>query len=442
MALKGTLIVIDDNRNILEAVRLLMMRHVENVVTSSTPSAIPELLHDHHPRVVLLDMNFRSKVNNGNEGLYWLKEIRRLSPATAVVLFTAYADVSLAVEGMKLGAKDFVVKPFENEVLVEVVKEAFRSGAEKRASSQASSGMLWGDSPSMTELKRIVERVAVTDANILITGENGTGKDLLAREIHSLSSRSSGPLEIVDMGAVIETLFESELYGHVKGSFTDAKADRVGKFESAHSGTLFLDEIGNLPYHLQAKLLTSIQQRQITRVGSNQPRPIDIRLICATNRNLSRMVTDGEFRQDLFYRINTVHLELPPLRSRREDIPSFVRLFLEKYAKIYNRAIPEVSDEALRRLQLMRWPGNIRQLEHVVEKALIMNDSPVLAAGSFELWEDPVDDRQFSEGTLEEVERQAIASAIKRNSGNLAEVARQLGITRQTLYNKIRKYDL
>lgn len=301
--------------------------------------------------------------------------------------------------------------------------------------------MLWGKSPEMQKVRMLVEKVAPTDANILITGENGTGKDLLAREIHRLSLRHQGPMEIVDMGAVIETLFESELYGHAKGAFTDAKTNKAGKFETAHGGTLFLDEIGNLPYHLQAKLLTALQQRKIIRVGTNTPRDIDIRLICATNRDLPRMVAEGKFRQDLFYRINTVVIELPPLRERREDIPQLVETFVRKYAEIYSREIPKVSDEAMRRLCSQSWPGNIRQMEHTVEKALILTDSDTLHAHDFDLHDQhpsPVEQPT----TLEAMEFKAITEAIRQNQGNMSEVARQLGITRQTLYNKLRKYGI
>lgn len=434
-----TIIVVDDNKDILSAVKLLMKSRVE-VVTTSTPDYLPDLLRRHHPEVVLLDMNFRATVNTGNEGLYWLSEIRRLSPQTAVVLFTAYADVGLAVEGMKLGAVDFVVKPFDNQMLTEVLENAFR-GRGKGGKSDAPN-MLWGKAPAMLKLRSIVERVATTDANILITGENGTGKDLLAREIHRLSLRSSGPMETVDMGAVTDTLFESELYGHVKGAFTDARADRPGKFETAHGGTLFLDEIGNLPYPLQAKLLTSLQQRQVVRVGSNTPRPIDIRLICATNLNLQEMVRQGGFRQDLYYRINTVTIEIPPLRERKGDLPAFVNLFLNKYAKLYGKEVPEVSAEAMRRLQGRQWNGNIRQLEHVVEKALILSDGDKLGSEDFDIYDEGDNAGSVSGGTLEDIERKAISDAMKRYVGNLAEVARQLGITRQTLYNKIKRYGL
>ena len=434
-----TLLAVDDNTNILTAIKMLMKGKVDEVVTTPNPDCIPELLRRHQPQVVLLDMNFRATVNTGNEGLYWLREIRRLSPRTAVVLFTAYADVQLAVEGMKIGAADFVVKPFDNDTLADVIKKAFGDSGRKNKNEQPR--MLWGSSETMTRLRSIVERVAATDANILITGENGTGKDLLAREIHRLSLRSRGPLEIVDMGAVIETLFESELYGHAKGAFTDAKTDRAGKFETAHGGTLFLDEIGNLPYPLQAKLLTSIQQRTIVRVGSNEPRSIDIRLICATNRDLPQMVADGQFRQDLYYRINTVQLELPPLRERRQDIPEFVNLFASKYAKLYGKDIPTVSDEAIRRLSSQQWPGNIRQLEHAIERAVIMNDTPLLKSEHFELNDEPTASAA-PDGTLEDMERSAIAAAINRHAGNLTEVARQLGVTRQTLYNKIKRYGI
>lgn len=434
------LLVVDDNREVLSAVRMLMTPKVDEVITSSTPVSIPELIRRHKPQVVLLDMNFRAAVNNGNEGLFWLSEIKRIAPEVSVVLFTAYADVALAVEGMKIGATDFVVKPFDNTQLSEVLLQAFGK-KERKAHNPDTPRMLWGESPEMRRLKTLLERVAPTDANILITGENGTGKDLLAREIHRLSRRSSGSLEIVDMGAVIETLFESELYGHAKGAFTDAKADRVGKFETANGGTLFLDEIGNLPYHLQAKLLTSLQQRKITRVGTNTPRDIDVRLICATNRNLPQMVANGEFRQDLFYRINTVTIELPPLRNRSEDIPAFVDMFVKKYADIYALPVPEVTEEAMRRLSSQSWPGNIRQLEHTVEKALILSDGSKLDVHDFDLHDTRIIATPEST-TLESMERNAITAAIKLHNGNMSEVARHLGITRQTLYNKLRKYGL
>lgn len=434
------LLVVDDNKGVLAAVKMLMTPKVDEVITTPSPVTIPELIRRHRPQVVLLDMNFRASINNGNEGLFWLSEIRRIAPEVAVVLFTAYADVALAVEGMKMGATDFIVKPFDNTRLTEILLNAFWGKGGKKQKKE-SPQMIWGESAEMQQVRMIVERVAPTEANILITGENGTGKDLLAREIHRLSRRSDGPIEVVDMGAVIETLFESELYGHAKGAFTDAKADRAGKFETAHGGTLFLDEIGNLPYHLQAKLLTALQQRKIVRVGTNTPRDIDIRLICATNLNLQNMVASGEFRQDLFYRINTVAIEIPPLRNRTEDIPTLVDLFIKKYAGIYSLSEVKVTDEAMRRLCSQSWPGNIRQLEHVVEKALILSNGAILDVHDFDLHDAQISPATES-ATLESLERNAITAAIKLNNGNMSEVARQLGITRQTLYNKLRKYGL
>ena len=434
-----TLLVADDNKNVLSAVKMLLRDKIDEVVTTSSPDTIPHLILKHRPQVVLLDMNFRSAVNNGNEGLYWLREIKRMSSSTSVVLFTAYADVALAVEGMKLGASDFVVKPFDNAKLTYAILKAFGNATDKKYQSSKSL-MLWGNSAIMQQVRSLTERIAPTDANILITGENGTGKDLLAREIHNLSKRAAGPMEIVDMGAVIETLFESELYGHSKGAFTDAKTDRAGKFETAHGGTLFLDEIGNLPCHLQAKLLTAIQQRKIVRVGTNTPRDIDIRLICATNRDLKQMVADGEFRQDLYYRINTVTIELPPLRDRAEDIPALVEMFVGKYARMYGKSSVNVSDEAMRQLCAQQWPGNIRQLEHTVEKAMIISDSPTLGIRDFDLRDTHASHNEPT--TLESIERDAITKAVKQYGSNMSEVARQLGITRQTLYNKLRKYGI
>lgn len=435
-----TLLVVDDNRDVLSAVKLLMKSKVDEVVTTPDPSSIPQLIRKHKPQVVLLDMNFRATVNSGNEGLYWLREIKGIAPDIAVVLFTAYADVSLAVEGMKIGASDFIVKPFDNTVLAETLINAFGRDKGKKIKPSGPK-MLWGESPAMQQVRMIVERVAPTDANILITGENGTGKDLLAREIHRLSKRSGAHIETVDMGAVIETLFESELYGHTKGAFTDARSDRAGKFETAHGGTLFLDEIGNLPYHLQAKLLTSLQQRKIVKVGSNIPIDIDIRLICATNKDLPGMVAEGAFRQDLFYRINTITIELPPLRERQEDIPALVEMFIKKYAAIYSRPEVNVSEEALTRLCAQVWQGNIRQLEHAVEKAMILSDRSQLGITDFDLHE-PQSTMSGQATTLESLERNAITTAIKMHGGNMSEVARHLGITRQTLYNKLRKYGI
>lgn len=329
MTKQGTILVVDDNKGILTAVQMLLGTCFEKVITISTPNKIKATLHDENIDVVLLDMNFSAGINTGNEGLFWLSEIKKEDASIQVVLFTAYADIDLAVRGIKEGAADFVVKPWDNAKLLETLKTAYNiRTANRKGISIATdklvvskeSGMFWGESNAMQQLRSLIEKVARTDANILVTGENGTGKEMLAREIHLLSNRKKETLVPVDMGAITETLFESELFGHVKGAFTDARADRPGKFEVANKGTLFLDEIGNLSYHLQAKLLTALQRRSIVRVGSNTPIPVNIRLICATNRDLQEMVQKGDFREDLLYRINTIHVEIPPLRERPEDI--------------------------------------------------------------------------------------------------------------------------
>lgn len=453
---KGRLLVVDDNKSVLLAVSMLMQSHFEKVMTLALPQQIPSLLREFQPDVVLLDMNFTTSINSGNEGLFWLKEIMKQKSDTRVVLFTAYADVNLAVNGMKDGAVDFVVKPFDNDNLVGVLIQA-RDGKKEtkqvgKTESKPQQGMFWGNSPAMVKLRTIVERIAKTDANVLITGENGTGKELLAREIHQLSHRHSGPMVAVDMGALTETLFESELFGHVKGAFTDAKSDHAGKFEEAENGTLFMDEIGNLSYQLQAKLLRALQQRYITRVGGNKQIDVNIRLVCATNKNLQGMVSAGEFREDLLYRINTIHLEIPSLRERKEDIPAFVNLFMEKYAKMYNRSGLVLSRDAEEKLKNCAWLGNIRELEHVVEKAVIMSDNNTLTAADFDTPKTsdimdkgvPTSDIGFSmQGqTLEDMEKNMIKASMMECDGNLSLVAQQLGISRQTLYNKLKRYGL
>lgn len=443
MKIEGTLLVVDDNKAILQAVETLARRTFAKVVTTPRPDDIPALLRAERPAVLLLDMNFRADINSGNEGLYWLKQAQKASPSTAVVLFTAYADVQLAVKGMKEGAADFVTKPFDNDELMQTLVRAAGKEASGKRPDSGTPQMIWGTSPAMTRLQEVVEKIAATEANVLITGENGTGKELLAKEIHRLSARSQAPIVTVDMGAVVETLFESELFGHAKGAFTDARADRPGKFEAASHGTLFLDEIGNLPYHLQAKLLSALQQRRITRVGSNTPIPIDIRLVCATNCDLPRMVASGEFRQDLFYRINTIKLELPALRERKDDIPVFARHFLEKYAKAYGKEAFELMPDACMALMEQPWPGNIRELEHVVEKAVIMADKNELGAADFDLSHVPQAAIAGADAqTLEDMERAMIARAISGCEGNMSMAAKQLGITRQTMYNKMKKYGL
>ena len=446
---QGTILIVDDNRNILTTVRMLLDSIFANIITIANPNSIPAKLREEHPDVVLLDMNFSSGINSGNEGLYWLREIKSLSPKTEVVLFTAYADIQLAVTGIKEGAADFIVKPFDNGKMISTLTEArdknkaADKAAGKLGGKNAQGMMYWGESEVMTDLRHVVEKVAATDANILITGENGTGKEVLANEIHRLSARSGKKMLPVDMGAISETLFESELFGHVKGAFTDAKVDKPGKFELADGSTIFLDEIGNLSYSLQAKLLTALQRRSIVRVGGSTQIPVDVRLVCATNRNLQQMVNDGEFREDLLYRINTIHLELPALRQRKADIVPLANRFLRQYSDIYNKTNLRFSYEAEKKLTSLPWYGNIRELQHAIEKAVILSDGGMISAedidgGNQTRREKPLEEVQ----TLDEMESRMIEKTIKECEGNLSVVAARLGISRQTLYNKIKRYGL
>ena len=413
MTKQGSILVVDDNKGILTAVQMLLGTCFEKVITISTPNKIKATLHDENIDVVLLDMNFSAGINTGNEGLFWLSEIKKEDASIQVVLFTAYADIDLAVRGIKEGATDFVVKPWDNAKLLETLKTAYNIRTTNRKGIaidtdklvvSKESGMFWGESNAMQQLRSLIEKVARTDANILVTGENGTGKEMLAREIHMLSNRKKETLVPVDMGAITETLFESELFGHVKGAFTDARADRPGKFEVANNGTLFLDEIGNLSYHLQAKLLTALQRRSIVRVGSNTPIPVNIRLICATNRDLQEMVRKEDFREDLLYRINTIHVEIPPLRERPEDIVPLTEIFLSKYANIYGKAAMRLSPDAKEKLKAQPWFGNIRELEHTIEKAVIIADRSVLDGNDFDFPRAKREPAAKEATTLEEME--------------------------------------
>lgn len=457
----GRIMVVDDNRAILSALKLLLPAYFSEVTLLSSPNELMRSMEKAKPEVVLLDMNFTAKVTTGNEGLFWLGEIKKQYPEVPVVLFTAYSDVALAVDAIKRGAFDFIIKPFDNAKLISTLQAALQLSRSRQEVKQlreikneirGEGEMYWGESPRMKELRRIVQKVARTDAGILITGENGTGKDMLAKEIHRMSKRSAESMVCVDVGSLPETLFESELFGHVKGAFTDARSDRAGKFEVASGGTLFLDEIGNLPLHLQTKLLTAIQTKSVTRVGSNTPVPVDIRLICATNRDLAQMVASGAFREDLYFRINTIHLTLPPLRERVEDIVPLAEIFLKKYAVKYGKDIDGISENARKDLEGREWKGNIRELQHVVEKAVILSDSRILDSDDF--FPDVRDrmdrgtDVPVSSGvkgrvmTLDEMEKEMIKEALRQHDGNMSMVAQQLGITRQTLYNKLKKYGL
>jgi DNA-binding NtrC family response regulator len=453
--LKGNILIVDDNKSILSALDILLSPQYNHVKCLSSPNQIMSELRllDYH--LVLLDMNFKSLANTGNEGLFWLQEIKNKYPTISVVHITAYGDVELAVNALKKGASDFILKPWENAKLLATVQSAIqlslsrgevdelkiRQKELKRALNKDDKFIV-GSSPQLLEVLRLVKKVAVTDTNVLITGENGTGKELIAREIHRLSKRNNEMLVSVDMGAIAETLFESELFGHVKGAFTDAKESRTGKFEVAHQGTLFLDEIGNLPHHLQAKLLSVLQNREICRLGAHKPSKIDIRLVCATNKNLPKMVEEGTFREDLLYRINTIQIEVPPLRARGNDILLLADFFLQKYAYKYDKSVPKLHKKAQDKLLKYAWPGNIRELEHCCEKAVILGEDTVLEADDFYLKPSSLNVRDSASLNIEMMEKKLIHEALDKNPCNVSAAANELGITRQTLYNKMRKFGL
>ena len=443
--------VVDDNKGILKALGLLLDKYFDKVILISSPNRIAGTLWNERVDVVLLDMNFSAGINTGNEGIYWLSQIKKADANIQVVVFTAYADIDLAVRAIKEGAADFVVKPWENDKLIATLLSAYNLGKSKkvkflkgmRQELSSAAPMFWGASQSMRQVRLLVDKVAATDANVLITGENGTGKEVLAREIHRLSSRAAELMVTVDMGALTESLFESELFGHVKGAFTDARTDRIGKFEIARGGTLFLDEIGNLSYHLQAKLLSAIQSRSIVRVGSNLSVPTDIRLICATNRNLPEMVTQKQFREDLLYRINTIELHIPPLRERGNDILLLADYFLDCYARKYKKKIGGLTRDAKTKLQSYAWPGNVRELQHAIERAVILSDGPMLRPENFMLHPAPAQKKgEPEELNLGVLEKEAIERALRRADGNITRAAELLGITRFALYRKLDKLGL
>jgi len=465
---KGKILIVDDNAGIRQALKILLPLHFEEVETLPSPVTLVSALERFRPDVVLLDMNFNTSINSGNEGLYWAGEIKKMMPEVEVVLFTAYADIQLAVEGMKRGAFDFIVKPWDNEKLLETLTSARdkarkamgrdSSGSALRMtrsgdgtgpchSERSEESMFWGTSKPMAAIRKTVEKIAPTDATVLITGENGTGKDVLAREIHAHSLRSGKPMVAVDAGAITETLFESELFGHVKGAFTDAHTDHVGKFEQAHGGTLFLDEIGNIPLHLQAKLLRVIQNRSVVRVGGSKAIPVNIRLICATNMDLEQLVREGRFREDLYYRINTVHIALPALRERREDIAPLAQRFIEQFAEKYHRPVAGLDDSAKQALESGYWSGNIRELQNCIEKAVILSEAKNLTAKDIQIDSSVASSlRMTNGGQLKQVrdaeEEHLVREAIERSNGNISAAAKALGVSRPTLYAKMKKYGL
>lgn len=449
----GTILIVDDNKSVLASLELLLENEFSTVRTAANPNQITALLSTTSIDIVILDMNFSAGINNGNEGLYWLKRIHEIRPSLPVVMLTAYGDVELAVKALKNGATDFLLKPWDNHLLIQKIKEAYKNNSKtedkrttkpnnksSRPESTNRTEMLTGHSPAMLQLIKVVAKVAKTDANILITGENGTGKEMLAKEIHRLSTRNTRPMLGVDMGAISESLFESELFGHERGAFTDAYESRPGKFEAANGSSLFMDEIGNLPLAMQAKLLTVLQNRNVTRIGSNKVIPIDIRLISATNKDIPEMVKQGLFREDLFYRINTIHLEIPPLRERGDDILLFIDTFLHRFAAKYQRPEMRMHEQTIEKLRSYHWPGNIRELQHAIEKAVILCEGNVIRPKDILVKQTWKPQTGSIVPNLEEVERQAIETAILQNNGNLTAAAEQLGISRQTLYNKLKRF--
>ena len=450
MSKSGTIIIVDDNKGVLTAVQILLKNYFSKVVTLSSPVTLTTVIREEMPEVVLLDMNFTSGINTGNEGLFWLHEIKKVRPELPVVLFTAYADIDLAIRGIKEGASDFVVKPWNNQKLVETLQAAASSAQHGRKTGNKKEPVntppiYWGESKPMQQLRMLIEKVATTDANILITGENGTGKEMLAREIHALSNRRQQEMIAVDMGAITESLFESELFGHVKGSFTDAHADRTGKFEAADHSTLFLDEIGNLSYEVQIQLLRALQERRIRPVGSNKEIEVDVRLVSATNENLQQAIEKGNFREDLYHRINEFTLRIPALKERQEDILLFANFFLDQANRELDRQLIGFDTAASQALQTYSWPGNLRQLKNIVKRATLLAQSNfiTLAELGYELQE-PIRSAGPQTFSLhdEATEKKRILEALKQTGNNKSKAAILLGIDRKTLYNKLKLYDI
>ncbi|MFP4449260.1 MAG: sigma-54-dependent transcriptional regulator [Bacteroidales bacterium] len=453
----GKILAIDDNEDILFALKLLLKNHVEKIDTETSPEAIPKRMKNEQYDVILLDMNFTKDAISGQEGFDWLKKILELDPDAVVVFITAYGDAEKAVKAIKAGATDFILKPWQNEKLLATVSSAIKLRQSKRETGVLKEKQkeinqiqdqpfheFIGESPEMKQVFNTIQKVAKTDANVLILGENGTGKELVARALHRNSPRNDEIFVSVDLGAIHENLFESELFGHVRGAFTDAKKDKAGRFELANEGTLFLDEIGNLTFPLQAKLLTVIERMEVIRVGANNPKKIDVRLICATNNDIHTMVDNEEFRQDLLYRINTVEIHLPPLRERTGDIPLLANHFLKQYSKKYRKPIKKINAEAMGKLNQHLWPGNVRELQHAVERAVIMCDSDVLEADDFIISSKgkPKDEIELETYDLDTIERNVIKKVLKQNQGNVTKAAEQLGLTRTSLYRRMEKYDL
>jgi DNA-binding NtrC family response regulator len=453
---KGKILIADDNEGILNSLSFILRQEFEEVTTIKNPSKFTSLLHSGSFDIILLDMNFSAGVNTGNEGMFWLKEIIKADPDAVIILITAYGDIELAVKAMKEGATDFIQKPFDTVKLVSTVKAAYQLRKSKvqvaklmQKQKHLSEDLdkkfnsLIGESPVMKDILLMVKKVAPTDANVLILGENGTGKELIAREIHRQSKRSDDVFISVDLGSLSESLFESELFGHVKGAFTGAAEDRKGRFETADGGTLFLDEIGNLPISLQSKLLTVLQNRYIIPVGSNKPVPVDVRLITATNKHLPGLIQDNLFREDLMFRINTVQIEIPPLRNRGDDIVLLAEHFLNVYGKKYEKSM-KISGTAINKLKQYTWPGNVRELQHLLENSVIMVDEGIIKPENLRFTTGVSSGKQIFDNSLNlnDVEKLTIKEALFKHKGNINQAAKELGITRKTLYSKIEKYEL
>ncbi len=452
----GNILIVDDSASVLKSLELYLKHYFKSIRTLNSPNQIPFLLSTEDIDIIMLDMNFTAGINTGNEGIYWLRKILKQDPAVVVIMITAYGDIELAVKAIKEGATDFITKPWDNQKLLATLQASLKlrlSNKEIRKLKlkqkqinediNRNYGQIIGESEVMQDLYQTITKVAKTEANILLMGENGTGKELIAREIHRQSKRSQKDFMSVDLGALTETLFESELFGHIKGAFTDAGEDRIGRFEAASGGTLFLDEIGNLNFSLQAKLLSAIEQKKITPLGTNKEIPVDIRIISATNKDLPLMVTDSLFREDLFYRLNTVQINIPPLRDRENDIILISEFYLSQFAGKYDRLPLKFTSSALEKLKRHSWPGNIRELRHTIEKAVILCESDILTPQDFSFaTESDIRTDLNKSISLEEGEKFIINNALLNNNWNISEAAKELGIGRQTLYRKIEKFGL
>lgn len=456
--MEAKILIIDDDRDVLLAAKLFLKQHFSIVHTEENPENIPALMQNETYDLILLDMNFSRDATSGKEGFLWLNKILEIDPSTVVILITGYGDIELAVQGIKEGATNFLLKPWDNKKLVATITTSLQLRKSKVELENLRSKQkviiedqhrvhkeIIGNGPAIQNVLESVRKVAATDANVLILGENGTGKELVARAIHMASTRKDEVFISVDLGAITESLFESELFGYKKGAFTDAKEDRAGRFEAANKGTIFLDEIGNLSMGLQSKLLSVLQSRNVVRLGTNKEIPIDVRLLCATNMPLYQMVNEGKFRQDMLYRINTVEIHVPPLRERPEDIPALVDHFLEIYSRKYKIATKRINASTLKRLEKHPWPGNIRELQHAVERAVIMSENNILEPSDFFLGggdDIQTGQTELSNMNLAETEKMLIRKVIDKHGGNISKAAKELGLTRASLYRRIEKYGI